>query len=250
MRILFLTKSKPYTNKLLKYLVNNEYDVRVVCKTYESFNNSEMEKYIIEKGIVFYDDEDLYKELAKGELPKFDLVISNTYGRLIKKELINWVDGKIINLHGAILPKYRGVFSYNWGIYNSEEEWGVTAHYVNEKLDEGDIIRISRFEIDSERITVKELETMTQEEAYYLTISIIKEFRKGIKPNAEMQSGEGTYYSRKDFEKLKHINKDDTADIVEKKIQSCWCPPHEGAYIEIGGTRYNLINRRILESLC
>ncbi len=249
MKILFLTKSKKFTNRLLRDLIEIGDEVTVVCKDYNSFSGTEMELFCKENRIKFLDNEDLYKALSENLLPQYDLAISNTYGKLIKKELISWTDGKIINLHGAILPDYKGAFTYNWGIYNLEKEWGATAHYVNESFDEGDIIEISRFGIDPSAITINQLEELTQEAAYYLSLKLIKAFRSGERPDAKKQNNDGRYYSRKDFEELKHISITDSEDVIKKKIHSCWCPPYEGAYIEIGGIRYFLMTKDMLETI-
>jgi methionyl-tRNA formyltransferase len=45
-----------------------------------------------------------------------------------------------INLHGSLLPKYRGAAPIHWAIINGEKETGVTTFYINEQIDQGDII--------------------------------------------------------------------------------------------------------------
>ena len=168
---------------------------------------------------------------------------------MIKRELIEWLDGNIINLHGAILPAYKGAFTYNWGIYNHEQEWGATAHFVNERFDEGDIIQIQRFTIDPEQISVSELERKTQEAAYTLSLELVEKIANGIELSRIPQTSEGKYYSRKDFEDLKRISVQDGVDQINRKIHACWCPPYEGAYVVIGGQKYSIINSEIMETL-
>lgn len=241
MRILFFTKSKPYTNKLLQSFVERGHTVMVVCKNSSDFEGSQMAEWCTQNNIPFFSNDDVYKKLYAGQLPEFDLGISNTFGRLIRKELIDYLRGRIINLHGAILPDYKGMFTYNWGIYYGETEWGVTAHYVNENFDEGDIIQIRRFAINPETITVKELEEQTQNNAYFLTMELIDCFSKGEIPAAVPQKLGGHYYSRQDFEKLKQILPEDSAQIIQRKIRACWCPPYEGAYLERDGVRFQFV---------
>ena len=238
MRILFFTKSKPYTNKALQSFVEKGHKIAVVCKSFSDFEGSQMAKWCTQNNITVFANDDVYKELCSGMFPKFDLGISNTYGRLIKKELIDHLNGQIINLHGAILPDYKGMFAYNWGIYHRETEWGVTAHYVNENFDEGDIIQIRRFAINPETITVKELEELTQHNAYILTMELVDRFATGKIPIAAPQRSGGHYYSRQDFEKLKQIRSEDSAQDIQRKIHACWCPPYEGAYLERDGVRF------------
>ncbi|MFW5631233.1 MAG: hypothetical protein ACOCNB_10685 [Acetivibrio ethanolgignens] len=77
---------------------------------------------------------------------------------------------------------------------------GVTAQYINENFDEGNIIEIKTFPINADTISVKELERETQKTAYELTVQIVEEWEKnGVLPSTP-QSGEEKYYSLEDFE--------------------------------------------------
>lgn len=215
--------------------------VYVVCKKIDIVKNTELWDICLNYHIQIIDNDEMYRMLEESKMPKIDLAISNTYGRLIKTPLLEWVNGNCINFHGAILPKYKGLFTYNHGILNGEEEWGVTAHYVNDKFDEGNIISIQRFEILADEISVSELEEKTQKTAYELMKEIVDKWDKEGPLKGCPQSGEGKYYSREDFEKEKKILITDTADIVRRKIHAFWCPPYEGAYVEIDGVHFQLL---------
>ena len=98
MKILFFTKSKPYTLKILKDLLAKGHQVTVVCKSYESFKNSEMEQYCQNNGVVVWENDELSLKDNLVKLSSYDLGISNTYGRLIKKEVIEALKGRIQEL--------------------------------------------------------------------------------------------------------------------------------------------------------
>lgn len=240
MNILFFTKSKPFTCKTLRELYNQGNSISVVCKSKSDFVGTEMGKWCRTNQILIYDNDSLYETLNAGNLPQFDLGISNTYGRLIKKQIIDHLRGRIFNIHCAPLPEYKGMFVYNWGIFHKETEWGVTAHYVNEKFDEGAIIEIAKFPIDPSTITVKELEQMSQEIGAELTLKIVRRFANGEDIRGTSQVSNGHYYSRADFEELKRVSLHDPAQVITKKIQACYCPPYEGAYFERDGKRFYL----------
>ncbi len=53
---------------------------------------------------------------------------------------------KYINLHGSLLPKYRGIHSIFWMIMNGEKQLGYTVHEVNERVDDGDILYQFKFD--------------------------------------------------------------------------------------------------------
>lgn len=241
MNILFLTKSKKYTCETLKYLIEEYHTIYVVCKNINVIENTELQRICQQHHIPIIDNDEMYKMLEENRMPKIDLAISNTYGRLIKKPLLKWVNGSCINLHGAILPEYKGLYTYNHGILNEEEEWGVTAHYVNERFDEGNIIQICRFKISPDKITVSELEEKTQKTAFELTKEIVEMWKKKGPLKGVPQGSAGKYYSKEDFEREKRVYITDTPEKVSKKIHAFWCPPYEGAYIEIGGAHFELL---------
>jgi methionyl-tRNA formyltransferase len=61
--------------------------------------------------------------------------------------------------------------------------------------------------------------------------------------------GEGRYVSRADFEKLRRIQPDDSAEIIARKIRAFWYPPNSGAAVVIDGKEFTLIDKNILDSL-
>ncbi len=243
MNILFFTKSKPYTIKLLQDLLSMNHTVVVVCKSFDEFNGSEMDLFCSQNDIeiVSHDDIDADDFWNK----RYELGISNNYGRKITKKTIDQLKGRIFNLHGAPLPNYKGAFPYNFGIFNNETEWCVTAHYVTQGLDEGSVIKESRFTIDPETISVRELADLCQERAYHLTLEIIKQFENGNMPIGIKQKGRGCYYSRADFEALKRIDLEKcNSEELKKRIHACNCPPFEGAYFVKEGVRFYVTDWR------
>lgn len=71
------------------------------------------------------------------------------YMKIISKKVVNQYKNKIINIHPSLLPKYRGLNTYSRIIKNKERKTGCTVHFVNDKLDEGDIILKKKFFIES-----------------------------------------------------------------------------------------------------
>ena len=71
---------------------------------------------------------------------KIEILISINYLFIIKKDLINLPSLIAFNIHGSLLPKYRGRTPHVWAIINNELSTGVTAHLIDEGCDTGDII--------------------------------------------------------------------------------------------------------------
>ena len=83
-----------------------------------------------------------------------------------------------INLHGSILPNYRGAAPINWAIINGEKESGVTTFFINEKIDAGDVLLIEKTKIKDGQ-TAGELHDNLMEIGSKLIIRTISEIESG-----------------------------------------------------------------------
>jgi folate-dependent phosphoribosylglycinamide formyltransferase PurN len=69
-----------------------------------------------------------------------DLIISVSMNQIIKKDILTLPVKRCINVHCAPLPQYGGMSPYVWALANNEDHSATTIHYMEEGLDEGDII--------------------------------------------------------------------------------------------------------------
>ena len=69
-----------------------------------------------------------------------DFFFSFYYREMLKRELLEIPRHGAFNMHGSLLPKYRGRVPVNWAIIHGETETGATLHYMTEKPDNGDIV--------------------------------------------------------------------------------------------------------------
>lgn len=77
-----------------------------------------------------------------------DLIITAAYGQIIPKELLEYPKYKCINTHGSLLPKHRGGAPIQRCLINGDTVTGMTIMYMNEKMDEGDILYQKELPID------------------------------------------------------------------------------------------------------
>ena len=82
---------------------------------------------------------------------KITLICLAGYMRILSKKFLNLYGNKVINIHPSLLPKFKGLNTYSRILKNSEIKTGCTVHYVNEKLDGGNIITKKKFFYRSER---------------------------------------------------------------------------------------------------
>lgn len=124
------------------------------------------------------------------------LIFSFYYRRLLSKELLEIPRLGGINLHGSLLPKYRGRAPINWVLVKGETETGVTLHYMVEKADGGDIIAQRRVPIDAEDTALDLFKKMTVAGRELLrdTLPLIKD---GTAPRIPQDDGMATSFGRR-----------------------------------------------------
>jgi GDP-perosamine N-formyltransferase len=89
--------------------------------------------------------------INKAELPfEPDVVSSVGYRDVVRRPIIDRVGGAIFNLHPSLLPRHRGCSSVPWAIIEGDTETGVTAHYIDEGIDTGNVILQSRIAIEAD----------------------------------------------------------------------------------------------------
>ena len=76
-----------------------------------------------------------------------DVIAVVAYGRLLPKEILDIPPMGCVNIHGSLLPRYRGAAPIQWAVINGEKQTGVTAQFMAEAMDAGDIIAARATEI-------------------------------------------------------------------------------------------------------
>jgi UDP-4-amino-4-deoxy-L-arabinose formyltransferase/UDP-glucuronic acid dehydrogenase (UDP-4-keto-hexauronic acid decarboxylating) len=77
-----------------------------------------------------------------------DIIFSFYYRNMVGKEILDLPPAGCLNLHGSLLPRYRGRCPVNWVLIHGEKETGVTLHYMTPRPDDGDIVGQKRVPID------------------------------------------------------------------------------------------------------
>ena len=80
---------------------------------------------------------------------KIRLICLAGFMKILSKNFIQGFDGKIINIHPSLLPKYKGLNTHLRAIKNNDKFAGCTVHHVNEKLDSGKIILQKKIKISA-----------------------------------------------------------------------------------------------------
>ena len=101
------------------------------------------------------------KTLVKLKTYKINLILLSGYMRILSKKFIRLFGKSIINIHPSLLPKFKGLNTYERVLKNKETKTGCTVHFVNEKLDSGKII-LKKFFYVNKKDNVASLKRKTQ----------------------------------------------------------------------------------------
>ena len=107
---------------------------------------------------------------------KIKLICLAGFMKILSKNFIQKFDGKIINIHPSLLPKYKGLNTHRRAITNKDKFAGCTVHYVTEKLDSGKIIMQKKIKITAKDNVVSLAKKVLKQEHKLYPAAIMKVF--------------------------------------------------------------------------
>lgn len=112
---------------------------------------------------------------------KPDIICVVAYGKILPKEMLDIPQKGCINVHGSLLPKYRGAAPIQWAVINGEKVTGITTMYMDIGMDTGDMILKKEVEIGEEETTGELWERLAKIGADLL-VETLEQIQKGIAP--------------------------------------------------------------------
>ena len=165
-----------------------------------------------------------------------DLIITSAYGQIIPKELLEYPKYKCINTHGSLLPSYRGGAPIQRAIINGDKQTGITIMYMNEKMDEGDVLYQKAIDIG-----IHDTASDMFNKLSVLALSMLREFLPDLfagKVNPVKQDNDKASYAYNLEKELEHIAFNDDVLNVYNHIRGLLDNP--GAYVMIKDRKYKL----------
>jgi len=89
-------------------------------------------------------------EFLKGSIDESTWLLSVDNKKIITSEVLSLFKNRAINFHPGILPYYRGLYCYQWAVFNGENNFASTIHFIEPEVDEGDIVIEKVFSIGKE----------------------------------------------------------------------------------------------------
>ena len=145
---------------------------------------SPVKEYALEKHLEVYQPEKVRNNeefLNTVKKIKPDLICVVAYGKILPKELLEIPKMGCINVHGSLLPQYRGAAPIQWAVLNGDKKTGITTMYMNEGMDTGDMILKEEVQIGKNETTGELWERLSKIGAKLL-VETVEKIEDGTAP--------------------------------------------------------------------
>lgn len=197
---------------------------------------SPVKEYAIEKNL------QVYQPIKVRNNPEFleevrklnpDLICVVAYGKILPQELLDIPKYGCVNVHGSLLPEYRGAAPIQWAVLNGDKKTGITTMFMNAGMDTGDMILKEEVEIGEDE-TTGELWNRLKMIGANLLIKTVKEIENGTATRTK-QPEEGTMAPMLSKEMAKIDWKNKTANDIKNLVRGL--NPIMGAYTFLDGKK-------------
>ena len=171
-----------------------------------------------------------------------DFLFSFYYRHMLKPALLAGAGGGALNMHGSLLPKYRGRVPVNWAVINGETETGATLHYMTEKPDAGDIVDQLAVPIlpDDTALEVFRKVTVAAEITLHRSLPALL---AGTAPRQPQDLAQGTYCGGRKPEDGR-IDWRLPAARIHNLVRGV-APPYPGAFTRLQGSTLRILRTRL-----
>lgn len=166
-----------------------------------------------------------------------DVIVVVAYGKILPPDILNIPPLGCVNLHGSLLPKYRGAAPIEWAVINGEKTTGLTTMYMAAGMDDGDMIYKTETEI-GENETAYELRGRLAVIGAELLAETLRDLEKGPLPRTPQNPAEATYAPmiKKELGQL-----DPSRPALEIHNLVRGLSPSPGVFFTVGGRRVKLL---------
>jgi methionyl-tRNA formyltransferase len=184
--------------------------------------------------VFFADDLTTADEQKQLSALKPDLIFSFYYRNMIPEAVLSLPTLGAYNMHGSLLPKYRGRAPINWAVLRGEKQAGVTLHVMVKQADAGDII-------DQQAVPIgpNDLSAEVQARATHAAVEVlarqIDSLKKGTAARRPQDSGEATYFGKRTPEDGR-IDWSESAQHIHNLVRAV-SKPYPGAFFERDGKK-------------
>ena len=188
----------------LKHLLENGKKIVLVVVHPEDFDPhptkwNETVKHTAEsKGIPVFAPKNINSPESISKLLEYqpDLMVIGGYGQILTQRVIDIPREGTLNLHGGLLPRYRGSSPINWAIINGEKTGGCTVIFIDDGIDTGDIVTQEKFDIGIDD-TALDIQKKTFRIFPRLLLSSINDIENNTVNRLKQDESKAFYYHRR-----------------------------------------------------
>jgi methionyl-tRNA formyltransferase len=170
--------------------------------------------------------------IARVKAARPELLFSFYYRGILPPEILELPRLGAYNVHGSLLPAYRGRAPVNWAVLRGERMTGATLHVMTEKPDSGDIVDQERVPIGPDDTAIEVQRRVTAAAAKILERRL-EELKRGTAPRRRQKEEDATTFSKRGPEDG-HIEWNQTAEEVHNLVRAV-THPYPGAFTSIFG---------------
>ena len=159
-----------------------------------------------------------------------DCIVVAAFGQILPKRILDLPRYGCINIHGSILPRYRGAAPIQWAVINGDKESGVTIMQMAEGLDTGDMLDVARLPLSADETGGSLFDKLSQLGARRI-IAVLDALEKGG-VHAVPQPEEGVTYAGKMEKNMGLIDWSKDARSIERLIRGCTPWPGTFSYLK------------------
>jgi len=171
-----------------------------------------------------------------------DLILSCYYRRMIPSRILAHAKRGAFNMHGSLLPRYRGRAPVNWAILHGETQVGVTLHHMVKRADAGDIVDAEAVPVAGDQ-TAYEAMTKVVDAARIVLARQIDALLEGTAPRTVQDESQATYFGGRRPEDGRIDWSRPAAQVVN--LVRAVAEPYPGAFTDAGGRRLYVWRARV-----
>ena len=199
--------------------------------------SSPVKEYALEKKLKIEQPQKIrnnteFIEKLKSIAPEVICVVA--YGKILPKEILDIPSKGCINVHGSLLPKYRGAAPIQWAVLNGDKTTGITTMYMDDGMDTGDMILKQEVEIGKNE-TTGELWNRLSTVGAKLLVETLKQIENGTAPR-EKQGEDFTTAPMLDKTMAKINWEEQTTEQIKNLVRGL--NPIMGAYAILNDKKY------------
>ena len=242
MKIVFMG-TPDFARESLEAVYNNGHEILAVVTNPDKPKGrgmkmvaSPVKEFAMEKGLKIYQPEKVRKNdefINEIKTLNPDVICVVAYGKILPQEILDIPEKGSINVHGSLLPQYRGAAPIQWAVLNGDKITGITTMYMGAGMDTGDMILKQKVEIGEDE-TTGELWDRLSKIGAELLVETLKQIEAGTAPRIP-QGDDFTMAPMLDKEMAKIDWENKTAKEIKNLVRGL--NPIMGAYTFLNGKK-------------